>query len=84
MPMTPGFEPADSEYSHGRGLMPPANLADPSGAETLRAYYQLDSVDPETELFKPKTGKYNPLTGEGRHDDKHITNPYRENGKPTA
>lgn len=73
----PGTEPHDSEYSHGRGLMPPANLADPSGAETLRAYYQLDSVDPETELFKPKTGK-------DRMDGKHITNPYRENGRPSA
>lgn len=74
---TPNIEPADSEYSHGRGLQPPRNLADPTGYEVLRAYYQTDSVDPETELFKPKTGK-------DRMDGKYITNPYRENGRPSA
>lgn len=71
----PGTEPGGSEFSHGKGLMSPLDRDYiPEGYETLRAYWQVDSVDPEAEL------DYNPTRP--RQDHKDITNPTRETGKP--
>ena len=81
---TPNIEPGDSEFSHGKGLMPHPTLADPLPHETLRAYFQTDSVDPETELYNPVTGAYNRTMGDGRQDHKDITNPYRTTGQTSA
>lgn len=75
MAMQRDQEPKDSEYSHGRGLMPPTSLADPSGYEQMRAIYAMDSTDASA------TPNYEGL---GYRTDKGVTIPVRETGTPTA
>lgn len=41
-----GQEPGPSEFSHGRGLVAPTELADPSLSEELRAVYRTNPADP--------------------------------------
>jgi len=44
---TPVTEPVGpSEFSHGRGLMVPIDLADPTQSEQLHAVYRTNSADP--------------------------------------
>lgn len=66
-------EPGASEFSHGKGLMPPEESGyPPSGAEQLRALYSMDNIDPEA------VPNY---IGEGFRTDKPPTVPVRDKYK---
>lgn len=49
-PLTPGFEPGESEYSHGKGILPPLGRGYvPSDRVRLGMRYQTDAANPEAD-----------------------------------
>lgn len=68
----PGFEPGGSEFSHGKGLMPPPHRGyEPMEYEQLHAQFRVDPDDP--------TAQAN-YDGIGDRFDKPTTPPVRETG----
>lgn len=75
MAMKRDQEPKDTEYNHGRGLMPPLSLQpEPKGYEQLHALYRMDSVDP---------GAVPSYDGTGNRTDIPVVTPVRADGKLT-